>query len=132
MAPGREVVSGGVLAQLTLPELIELWVETEIDRRLGEVDCYSESIVDGARGMGTLQVLPERGGFHDNACSIEVLVEVRDQRLRRTRIGAWQEKKRGQRDDHAFDRAYEKATAHAIIQLLPATVWRRWIGTPTA
>jgi len=53
---------------------------------------------------------------------------MRDQIRRTSRIGAWKEKKtRGNRED-AFRAAYDKAMAHAIIQLLPAQVWRPWIG----
>jgi hypothetical protein len=117
---------GGVLEDLTLPELVDIWVEGEINRRLHEVDLFAGPIVRGARRLGTLHVLPERGGFNEKARSVEVLVEVRDCRRRRTRIGAWLEKKRGCDDIEAVERAYEKATAHAIIQHLPASIWRPW------
>ena len=131
MPTRRDISTGGVLEQLTLPELVEIWVEPEINRRLQEVDVHSWAIVQAARNLGTLQVLPERGGFHDHPGSVEVLVEVRDAIRRRSRIGAWNEKKTGKGDWRAFNRAYEKATAHAIIQLLPAAVWRPWIGVPS-
>lgn len=122
-----ETVSGGILEELTYPELVDLWVEGEINRRLREVDLFSARIVEGAEELGTLQVLPQRGGFCENSRAVEVLVEVRDRRECCTRIGAWKERKFGEDDRRAFDRAYLKATAHAIIQLLPATVWRPWI-----
>ena len=38
-----------------------------------------------------------------------------------------EEGKLAERVERAFDRAYAKATAHAIIQLLPAVIWRTWI-----
>ena len=76
-----------------------------------------------------LLVMPLRGGSFDDKGSIEVLVEVRDPREHRRCIGAWCETKRDAADITAFERAYEKATAHAIIQMLPAVTWRPWIGT---
>ncbi len=132
MPSHENAVTGGVLEELTLPQLVEVWVEPEIDRQMGEVDSFHAQIVDGARGVDTLQVMPLRGGFHEHARSVEVLVEVRDHRQRVSRIGAWRENKRGNNDRDAFQRAYEKAMAHAIIQLLPPVVWRRWIRTPAA
>jgi hypothetical protein len=119
--------TGGALEELTFSELVDFWAENEIARQLREVELFSSSIVAGAQQLGTLRVLPERGGFCEDRRSIEVLVEVRDFQQRCTRIGAWKEKKFGRKDERAFDRAYAKATAHAIIQLLPATVWRNWI-----
>ena len=124
----ENVARGGVLEQLTLPELIDLWAEDEIERRLQEIEFHHESIVGGARSLPRLQVMPQRGGFHEGPRSIEVLVEVRDRVKKRTRIGAWEEAKSANVDSsEAFQRAYEKATAHAIVQLLPAAVWRPWI-----
>ena len=85
-------------------------------------------IINGARRLEHRQGMPLLGGFCEGPCSIEVLVEVRDQIQRTSRIGAWKEKKtRGNRDE-AFRTAYDKAMAHAIIQLLPAQTWRPWIG----
>ena len=125
-ADGKKI-KGGLLENLTLPELIDLWAEDEIYRRLEEVELFSTTIVREAQRQGNLLVMPERGGFSDEKECIEVLVEVRDQVERCSRIGAWCERKFGRDDQRAFDRAYEKATAHAVIQLLPATVWRPWI-----
>lgn len=127
MESRNNAATGGVLEELTLPELVDVWVEAEIDRRLREVDSHHAQINDGAFRLRHLQVMPLRGGFHERSRSIEVLVEVRDHRQRRSRIGAWSEKKRDEDDVEAFQRAYDKAMAHAIIQLLPAAVWRRWI-----
>jgi len=124
--------TGGVLESLTLPELVDLWVEDEIDRRMREVDFFHAEIIDGALRDDRLQVMPLRGGFHDRGRRVEVLVEVRDRILRRSRIGAWAEKKRTAQDPEAFQLAYDKAMAHAIIQLLPATVWRQWIPAPAS
>ncbi len=121
-------VRGGVLEQLTLPDLVDLWVEGEIDRRMDEVERFHTQIVSGASELSHLQVMPLRGGVHERARSIEVLVEVRDRVQRRSRIGAWKEKKRSLHDAEAFRRAYEKAMAHAIIQLLPAATYRPWIA----
>lgn len=121
------ITKDGVLEELTLPELIEVWAEDEIARRLREVDLFSSHIVRGASDLGLFHVRPERGGFHDGSRSVEVLVEVQDHRVRESRIGAWSEKKYGQEDVDAFERAYVKAMAHAIIQLLPASVWRPWV-----
>jgi len=118
---------GGVLEELTLPELVDLWVEGEIDRRMQEVDCFHADIINGALDMQQLQVMPLRGGFHENARCIEVLVEVRDRTRRCSRIGAWQERKHRGQEAEAFRRAYDKAMAHAIIQLLPASTGRPWI-----
>jgi len=120
-------VTGGALEELTFSELVDFWAENEIYRQLREVELFSASIVAGAQRLGDLRVMPERGGFSEGRRFIEVLVEVRDHRQRCTRIGAWREKKFGRKDQRAFDRAYAKATAHAIIQLLPATVWRPWL-----
>jgi hypothetical protein len=119
-------LTGGVLEDLTLPELVEMWVEPEIDRRLDEIERFHRAIIGGARGVEALQVMPLRGGFCEHPWSIEVLVEVRDRNQRLSRIGAWHERKRHRNDVDAFQRAYEKALAHAIIQLLPAAVWRPW------
>ena len=127
MPTNRNTVSGGILEQLTLPELIDVWAEEEIYRRLREVELFSNTIVREAERLGTLDVLPERGGFCEEKGAIEVLVEVRDRTERCSRIGAWREKIFDHDDYRAFDRAYEKAAAHAIVQLLPATVWRPWI-----
>ncbi len=122
-------VTDGVLEQLTLPELIDLWAEDEIYRRLLEIDLFSSTIVREAEAREDLLVMPLRGGAFEEKGSIEVLVEVRDPHDHRRCIGAWCETKHGIDDRTALDRAYEKATAHAIIQLLPATTWRPWIGT---
>lgn len=127
MGSAENRVTGGVLEELTLPELVELWVEPEINRQMAEIDSYHAQIVTGARAVDSLQVMPLRGGFYEHTRSVEVLVEVRDSRRRVSRIGAWQEKKQGGDDREAFSRAYEKAMAHAIIQLLPPVIWRRWI-----
>lgn len=128
MQAGRQL-EVGVLEQLTLPELIDLWVEDEIYRRLQEVELFANTIVRGAQRYGDFLVLPERGGIADENGTVEVLVEVRDQRERCSRIGAWTESRFGHDDHRAFDRAYEKATAHAIVQLLPASIWRPWINS---
>ncbi len=125
-ADGKRI-RGGVLERLTLPELVDLWAEEEIYRRLEEVELFATAIVREAQRQGNLLVMPERGGFFDEKECIEVLVEVRDPVECCSRIGAWRERKFGHDDRRAFDRAYEKATAHAVIQLLPATVWRPWI-----
>jgi len=122
-------VSNGVLEQLTLPELIDVWAEDEIYRRLQEIDLFAATIVREAQAREDLLVMPLRGGSSEERGAIEVLVEVRDPRDHRRCIGAWCEQKHDSNDRSAFDRAYEKATAHAIIQLLPATTWRPWIGT---
>jgi len=129
MPLNRHTVQTGVLEQLTLPELIDIWAEDEIYRRLEEVELFSRTIVREARRLKNLHVVPLRGGSCDERGAVEVLVEVRDEHDRRSRIGAWRETKFGGDDHRAFERAYEKATAHAIIQLLPATIWRSWIGT---
>ena len=125
-------VKEGVFEQLTLPELIDVWAEDEIYRRLQEIDLFAATIVRQAQLQEQLLVMPLRGGSCEEQGAIEVLVEVRDPRDQRRCIGAWSERKRGAGDNAAFDRAYEKATAHAIIQLLPATTWRPWIGTRIA
>jgi len=125
----RPAAAGGVLEQLTLSEVVEIWVETEIDRRMREIDSHHADIVRGALSEDRLQVMPLRGGFHDSASKVEVLVEVRDRLRRLSRIGAWEEKKSSRQDPEAFQRAYEKAMAHAIVQLLPAAEWRPWIGS---
>lgn len=131
MAPGKDTrrhADGDLLGRLTLSDLIDLWAEREIVKRLREVEFFHEEIINGARRLEHLQVMPLLGGFCEGPCSIEVLVEVRDQIQRTSRIGAWKEKKtRGNRDE-AFRTAYDKAMAHAIIQLLPAQTWRPWIG----
>ena len=127
MESGRETVVGDVLEGLTLRELIELWDEDEIDKRLKEVDFFHADIIDGALALDRLQVMPLRGGFCETPRCIEVLVEVRDHLCRRSCIGAWQERRFGQDDEGAFQRAYDKAMAHAIIQLLPANLWRPWV-----
>jgi hypothetical protein len=129
MSLSRHTVQTGVLEQLTLPELIDIWAEDEIYRRLQEVELFSRTIVREARRLENLHVVPLRGGFCDEKGAIEVLVEVRDRHENCSRIGAWRETKFNRDDNRAFERAYEKATAHAIIQLLPATIWRSWIGT---
>lgn len=123
----ESVGQGGVLEELTLPEVVEIWVESEIDRRLREVESHHADIIRGALACDHLQVMPLRGGFHDDRARVEVLVEVRDRIQRLSRIGAWEEKKSDRRDEDAFRRAYEKAMAHAIIQLLPPVIWRPWI-----
>lgn len=125
-------VKEGVFEQLTLPELIDVWAEDEIYRRLQEIDLFAATIVRQAQIQENLLVMPLRGGACEDKGAIEVLVEVRDPRDHRRCIGAWCERLRGAGDHSAFDRAYEKATAHAIIQLLPATTWRPWIGTSIA
>ena len=131
MAPGKDTrrhINGDLLGRLTLSDLIDLWAEREIVKRLREVEFFHEEIINGARRLEHLQVMPLLGGFCEGPCSIEVLVEVRDQIQRTSRIGAWKEQKtRGNRDE-AFRTAYDKAMAHAIIQLLPAQTWRPWIG----
>lgn len=121
-------VKDGVLEQFTLPELIDVWAEEEIYRRLQEIDLFSGTIVREAQIREDLFVMPLLGGAFEEEGSIEVLVEVRDPYHHRRCIGAWCETKRGSDDRTALDRAYEKATAHAIIQLLPAVTWRPWIG----
>lgn len=122
-------IKDGVLERFTLPELIDVWAEDEIYRRLQEIDLFSSTIVREAQIREDLLVMPLRGGASEDKRSIEVLVEVRDPYQHRRCIGAWCETKRGSDDRTALDRAFEKATAHAIIQLLPATTWRPWIGT---
>lgn len=129
MGVNGKTVEAGILEQLTLPELIDVWAEDEIYRRLQEVELFSTTIVREAQRRENLLIMPLSGGSFDERDAIEVLVEVRDPNEHRKTIGAWRERKRGNDDRRAFDRAYEKATAHAIIQLLPATVWRPWIGT---
>ena len=131
MAPGKDTrrhTDGDLLGRLTLSDLIDLWAEREIVKRLREVEFFHEEIINGARRLEHLQVMPLLGGFCEGPCSIEVLVEVRDQIQRTSRIGAWKEKKTRGNRDKAFRTAYDKAMAHAIIQLLPAQVWRPWIG----
>jgi len=118
---------GSPFERLTLSDLIELWAEREIEKRLREVEFFHEEINAGARELEHLQVMPMRGGFCEGPRDVEVLVEVRDRIHRTSRIGAWKESKRGDRDT-AFRAAYDKASAHAIIQLLPAMTWRPWIG----
>lgn len=122
-------VREGVFEQLTLPELIDVWAEDEIYRRLQEIDLFAATIVRQAQLQEELLVMPLCGGSCEEKGAIEVLVEVRDPRDHRRCIGAWSERKRNAADPTAFDRAFEKATAHAIIQLLPAATWRPWIGT---
>jgi len=129
MRVNGKTVEEGILERLTLPELIDVWAEDEIYRRLQEVELFSTTIVREAQRRENLLIMPLCGGSFDEPGAIEVLVEVRDPNEHRKTIGAWRERKRGNDDRRAFDRAYEKATAHAIIQLLPATVWRPWIGT---
>jgi len=129
MRVNGKTVEEGILERLTLPELIDVWAEDEIYRRLQEVELFSTTIVREAQRRENLLIMPLCGGSFDERGAIEVLVEVRDPNEHRKTIGAWRETKRGNDDRRAFDRAYEKATAHAIIQLLPATVWRPWIGT---
>ena len=128
MQSHRQTSGGGVLSQLTLPELIDLWVVDEIEKRLKQVEFFYEDIVAGAQHLEHLQVMPLRGGFRDKPRSIEVLVEIRDNERRYSRIGAGVARKRTRDDPEAFQRAYDKAMAHAIVQLLPADVWRQWIG----
>lgn len=127
MSAERHTSTGGVLEQLTFSELVDIWVEGEIDKRLQEVEHFHDAIIAGALDQGDFQVMPQRGGFHERPRSIEVLVEVRDRKAKRSRIGAWEETKSDGDDLDAFRRAYDKAMAHAIIQLLPAAVWRPWI-----
>jgi len=129
MQAKSNAISDGLLEQLTLPELIDLWAEDEIYRRLQEIDLFAATIVREAQDREDLLVMPLRGGACEDKGSIEVLVEVRDPREHRRCIGAWCEAKRDAADNTAFERAYEKATAHAIIQMLPAVTWRPWIGT---
>lgn len=132
MRAGSRSVKKGLLEQLTLPELIDVWAEDEIYRRLQEIDLFAATIVREAQRREDLLVMPLRGGSCEEKGSIEVLVEVRDPRNHRRCIGAWCEPKRDGNDRTAFERAYEKATAHAIVQMLPATTWRPWIGTHLA
>ena len=127
MQTDGKLVKDGVLEHFTLPELIDVWAEDEIYRRLQEIDLFSSTIVREAQIHEDLLVMPLRGGSSEEKGSIEVLVEVRDPHDHRRCIGAWCETKRGSDDRTALDRAYEKATAHAIVQLLPATTWRPWI-----
>ncbi len=129
MQVNRKSVEDAVLEQLTLPELIDVWAEDEIYRRLQEIDLFSATIVREAQRSSDLLVMPLRGGSCEDKGVVEVLVEVRDPLAHRRCIGAWSERKLDSGDRRAFDRAYEKATAHAIIQLLPASTWRPWIGT---
>lgn len=117
----------GLLERLTLSDLIDLWAEREIEKRLREVEFFHEEIISGARELEHLQVMPLLGGFCEGPASVEVLVEVRDQIQRTSRIGAWKEKKTRSNRQDAFLAAYDKAMAHAIIQLLPAQTWRPWI-----
>jgi len=131
MAPpgdARKHADGGLFERLTLSDLIDLWAEREIRKRLREVEFFHEEIITGARGLEHLQVMPLLGGFCEGPRSIEVLVEVRDQIQRTSRIGAWKETKTRDNREDAFRAAYDKAMAHAIIQLLPAQIWRPWIG----
>ena len=131
MARGRSTrkhANGGPFETLTLSDLINLWAEREIEKRLREVEFFHEEIINGARELEHLQVMPLLGGFCEGPRSIEVLVEVRDQIQRTSRIGAWTEKKTRDNREDAFRVAYDKAMAHAIIQLLPAQIWRPWIG----
>jgi len=130
MTYGRNTAAGlgaGPFERLTLSDLVEIWAEREIEKRLREVEFFHEEINAGARDLEHLQVMPMRGGFCEGPRAVEVLVEVRDQTRRTCRIGAWKELKRQSRED-AFRAAYDKAMAHAIIQLLPASIWRPWIG----
>ena len=124
----RDRADGGMLERLTLTDLVELWAEREIEKRLREVEFFHEEIINGARDLEHLQVMPLLGGFCEGPASVEVLVEVRDQIQRTSRIGAWKEKKTRNNREDAFLAAYDKAMAHAIIQLLPAQIWRPWIG----
>lgn len=132
MRVNSRMVEGVVLEQLTLPELIDVWAEDEIYLRLQEIDLFSSTIVREAQRRENLLVMPLRGGALEEKGTIEVLVEVRDPLDHRRCIGAWCEKMIDGDDRRAFERAYEKATAHAIIQLLPAAIWRPWIGTHLA
>ena len=127
MESGSQAISAARFEELTLSELIDVWAESEIDKRLKEVDYFHSDIISGAMALDHLQVMPLRGGFCERPRSVEVLVEVRDHLCRRSRIGAWEEPRRGRGDVNAFQRAYDKAMAHAIIQLLPANVWRPWV-----
>jgi hypothetical protein len=124
----REHAGGGLFERLTLSDLIDLWAEREIEKRLREVEYFHEEIISGARGLEHLQVMPLLGGFCEGPGSVEVLVEVRDQIQRTSRIGAWKDKKTRDNRQDAFLAAYDKAMAPAIIQLLPAQIWRPWIG----
>ena len=132
MSSRPDKLRGGVLAELTLPELVDVWVESEIDRRMQEIERFHSAIIDGAFSTRRMIVMPLRGGIHERPRSVEVLVEVRDPRQRRSRIGAWTENKRAGKEAEAFRLAYDKAMAHAIIQLLPASIWRPWIGASSA
>ena len=49
MPLNRNTVQTGVLERLTLPELIDIWAEDEIYRRLQEVELFSRTIVREAR-----------------------------------------------------------------------------------
>jgi len=131
MAPRKDTrkqADAGLFERLTLSDLIDLWAEREIEKRLREVEFFHEEIIIGARALEHLQVMPLLGGFCEGPRSVEVLVEVRDQIQRTSRIGAWTEKKTRDNREDAFLAAYDKAMAHAIIQLLPAQIWRPWIG----
>jgi hypothetical protein len=125
----KQTVSDGVLEQLTLPELIDIWAEDEIYRRLQEIELFSATIVREAQIREDLLVMPLHGGSSEDRREVEVLVEVRDPYDHRRCIGAWCETKDSEDNRMAFERAYEKASAHAIVQLLPATTWRPWIST---
>ena len=89
MSVNSKTVKYDVLEQLTLPELIDLWAEDEIYRRLQEVDLFSATIVREAQRQENLMVMPLRGGSFEKSGSIEVLVEVRDPSEHRSSIGAW-------------------------------------------
>jgi len=60
MSVNGRTVEAGILEQLTLPELIDVWAEDEIYRRLQEVDLFSTTIVREAQRRENLLVMPPR------------------------------------------------------------------------
>ena len=77
MPLNHNTVQTGVLEQLTLPELIDIWAEDEIYRRLQEVELFSRTIVREARRLENLHVVPLRGGSCDEDNAIEVMLRAR-------------------------------------------------------
>ena len=65
MRVNGKTLKDGVLEQLTLPELIDVWAEDEIYRRLQEVDLFSTTIVREAQRRENLLVMPLGGGSFD-------------------------------------------------------------------
>ena len=63
MSVNSKTVKYDVLEQLTLPELIDLWAEDEIYRRLQEVDLFSATIVREAQRQQNLMVMQEWTGL---------------------------------------------------------------------